>query len=332
MKFTEDVYEGSILSVIEELGYIYVPAENINRESYKNPLYTEDLFASLVRINPDLSLDVIDSAIFKLETIDTGTLVQRNRQFMNWLHNGIEVTYMELGEEKTSLVYLMDYENINNNSFTVINQWTVAGMNQNRRPDVVIFINGLPLVVVELKSGSSETADVGSAYRHIRNYQKDIPEPFVYNAFNIISDHTYSKAGTITADEEWYKEWKTVDGSYEDTRLAAYDVLFKGMLEKTRILDLIQNFILFENNTPEDIKIIAQYHQYYAVRKAVASTLKAQEDDGRAGVFWHTQGSGKSLSMVFYTKLLNQYLSNPTYVVITDRKDLDEQLYGQFSR
>jgi len=332
MKFTEDVYEGSILSVIEELGYIYVTAENINRESYKNPLYTEDLFASLVRINPDLSLDVIDSAIFKLENIDTGTLVQRNRQFMNWLHNGIEVTYMELGEEKTSLVYLMDYENINNNSFTVINQWTVAGMNQNRRPDVVIFINGLPLVVVELKSGSSETADVGSAYRQIRNYQKDIPELFVYNAFNIISDHTYSKAGTITADEEWYKEWKTVDGSYEDTRLAAYDVLFKGMLEKTRILDLIQNFILFENNTPEDIKIIAQYHQYYAVRKAVASTLKAQEDDGRAGVFWHTQGSGKSLSMVFYTKLLNQYLSNPTYVVITDRKDLDEQLYGQFSR
>lgn len=332
MNFTEDVYEGSILSVIEELGYDYASAENIDRESYKNPLYTEELFESLAQLNPTLPLDVIDSAIFKLGNIDVGTLVQRNRQFMDWLQNGMEVTYRHQGEDKTALVYLIDYEDVANNSFTVINQWTIAGVDQSRRPDVIIFVNGLPLVVIELKSGSSETADIGSAYRQIRNYQKDIPELFVYNAFNIISDHTYSKAGTITADEEWYKEWKTVDGSYEDTRYAAYDVLFKGMLEKNRLIDIIQNFILFENNTPEDIKILAQYHQYYAVRKAASSTLKATVDDGRAGVFWHTQGSGKSLSMVFYTKLLNQSLDNPTYVIITDRNDLDEQLYGQFSR
>lgn len=332
MSFTEEVYEGALLDLIQELGYEYISVGDTNREAYKNPLYMEELYESLTRINKDLPLDVIDSAIFNLQHIDAGSLVQRNRQFMDWLQNGMEVTYMDKGEEKTSIVYLMDYENIDNNSFVVINQWTVSGIDQTRRPDIVLFINGLPLVVMELKSASAENADISSAYRQIRNYQKDIPELFVYNAFNIISDHTYSKAGTITSTEEWYKEWKTVDGSYEDTRFAAYDVLFKGILEKTRMLDIIKNFILFEDNTPEDIKIMAQYHQYYAVKKAVASTLKAVETDGRAGVFWHTQGSGKSLSMVFYTKLLYKYLENPTYVIITDRNDLDEQLYGQFSR
>lgn len=329
---TEAVYEGSVLSVIEDLGYDYVSVSEIDRDSYKNPLYTDELFESLLRINPDLSFDVIDQAIFNLENIEAGSLIQRNRQFTDWLQNGMEVNYMELGEEKTSIVYLMDYENIDNNSFIIVNQWTVMGYDQSRRPDIIIFVNGLPLVVIELKSASSESADIDSAYRQIRNYQQDIPELFVYNAFNIISDHTYSKVGTITSDEEWYKEWKTVDGSYEDTRYAAYDVLFKGILEKNRFLDLIKNFIVFENNTPDDIKIMAQYHQYYAVRKAVASTLQAKDDDGRAGVFWHTQGSGKSLSMVFYTKLLMDYLPNPTFVILTDRNDLDEQLYGQFSR
>ncbi len=334
MSFTENIYEGAVLDVIQELGYTYVPAENIDRESYKNPLYMEELYQSLVRINKDLPLEVIDAAIFNLQHMDAGSLVQRNRQVMDWLQNGMEVTYMDKGEEKTAIVYLIDYdeENIDNNSFVVTNQWTVSGVDQVRRPDIVIFINGLPLVVVELKSGSAENVDISSAYRQIKNYQKDIPELFVYNAFNIISDHTYSKAGTITSSEEWYKEWKTIDGSREDTRIAAYDVLFKGMLDKTRILDIIKNFILFEDNIPEDTKIIAQYHQYYAVKKAVDSTLKAVDTDGRAGVFWHTQGSGKSLSMVFYVKSLYKYLENPTFVVITDRNDLDDQLYNQFAK
>lgn len=332
MYFTENIYEGSVLQVIRNLGYKYISAEDIERDSYRNPLYMKDLEESLAQINPDLDLDVISMAIFNLQNIDIGSLVQRNRIFMDWLQNGMEVSYMSMGEEKTAIVYLIDYDKIDNNIFTVVNQWTVAGINQNRRPDIVIFINGLPLVVIELKSGSSETADISSAYRQMRNYQMDIPDLFIYSAFNIISDHTYSKAGTITSTEEWYKEWKTIDGSYEDTRFAAYDVLFKGMLDKVRILDIIKNFILFENNSPEDIKIIAQYHQYYAVKKAVASTVKATQSDGRAGVFWHTQGAGKSLSMVFYTRLLYKYLDNPTFVVLTDRVDLDDQLYGQFSR
>jgi type I restriction enzyme R subunit len=332
MSFTESIYEGSVLEVIQNLGHNYISAEDIERDSYRNPLYMADLEESLSRINPGLDRDVLDKAVFNLQNIDAGSLVQRNRTFMEWLQDGMEVSYMHRGEEKTSTVYLVDYENIENNQFTVINQWTVAGPNQNRRPDIVLFINGLPLVVVELKSGSSETADISSAYRQMRNYQLDIPDLFIYNAFNIISDHTHSKVGTITSTEEWYKEWKTVDGSYEDTRFAAYDVLFKGMLAKDRILDIIKNFIVFEDNKPEDIKILAQYHQYYAVKKAVVSTVEATQADGRAGVFWHTQGAGKSLSMVFYTKLLYRYLDNPTFVILTDRVGLDDQLYGQFSR
>ncbi len=332
MSFTEDVYEGAVLDLLKDMGYRYISVEDIERESYKNPLYMEDLRESLLRINSDADLDIIESAIFKLQNIEAGSLVKRNKQFFEWLQNGIEVSYIEDGEEKTTIIYLVDYDDVDNNSFVVVNQWTVEGYDQKRRPDIIVFLNGLPIVVIELKSGIREDTNIDHAYRQIRNYQKDIEELFVYNAFNIISDHTESKAGTITSTEEWYKAWKTVDGSYEDTRFAAYDVLFKGMLDKKRLLDLIKNFIVFESNIPEDIKIIAQYHQYYAVRKAVVSTVRASQDDGRAGVFWHTQGSGKSLSMVFYTKLLQEYLESPTFVVITDRNDLDDQLYGQFSR
>ncbi|MFA5634593.1 MAG: type I restriction endonuclease [Anaerovoracaceae bacterium] len=191
MSFTESIYEGSVLEVIQNLGHNYISAEDIERDSYRNPLYMADLEESLSRINPGLDRDVLDKAVFNLQNIDAGSLVQRNRTFMEWLQDGMEVSYMHRGEEKTSTVYLVDYENIENNQFTVINQWTVAGPNQNRRPDIVLFINGLPLVVVELKSGSSETADISSAYRQMRNYQLDIPDLFIYNAFNIISDHTH---------------------------------------------------------------------------------------------------------------------------------------------
>ncbi len=185
MSFTEDVYEGSILEVIKELGYTYIPAENIDRDTYRNPLFMQDLSESLSRINPSQPLAVIDKAVFNLQHIDIGNLVQRNRQFFDWLQDGMEITFMDQGEEKTTIVYLIDYENVENNSFTVVNQWSVSGLDQTRRPDIVVFVNGLPLVVVELKSASAERADISSAYRQIRNYQKDIPELFVYNAFNI---------------------------------------------------------------------------------------------------------------------------------------------------
>ncbi len=217
-----------------------------------------------------------------------------------------------------------------NNLFHAINQWTVVE-NETKRPDVVIFVNGLPLVVVELKSCMREDTDFSDGYRQIKNYLHEIPSLFQYNAFCIISDLVDSKVGTITAGFDRYVDWKTVDGKYEETQFARYDVLLNGMLQPERFLNIVKHFILFSQDTPEDKKILAGYHQYFAVCKAVESTRNATETDGKGGVFWHTQGSGKSLSMVFYAGLLQQALDNPTIVVITDRNDLDDQLYAQFS-
>ena len=195
-----------------------------------------------------------------------------------------------------------------------------------------MFINGLPLVLIELKSPSREDTDVSEAYRQLRNYMIEIPTMFVYNAICVMSDHLTSKAGTITSGEDRFMEWKTKDGSYEDTQEAKFDTFFEGMFEQERLLDIIKNFICFSNDGLERIKILAAYHQYFAVKKAIESTKKAVVTDGKGGVFWHTQGSGKSLSMVFYAHLLQEALDSPTIVVLTDRNDLDDQLYGQFTR
>ena len=201
----------------------------------------------------------------------------------------------------------------------IINQWTVVEYSE-KRPDVIVFLNGIPVVAFELKSPSREETDASDAYLQLKTYQKEIPSLFIYNAFNVMSDLATSKAGTITAGEDRFMEWKTVDGSYENTQYAQWDTFLKGMFEKWRFLDILKNFICFSGET----KILAAYHQYFAVRKAIASTTKATETDGRGGVFWHTQGSGKSLSMVFYAHLLQEVLNSPTIVVLTDRNDLDD--------
>ena len=246
---------------------------------------------------------------------------------MNYLQNGIEVSYFHDGEHLAGIVKIVDFENIENNSFTVINQWTIIEYS-NKRPDVIVFVNGLPVVVFELKSPSREETDASDAFLQLKTYQKEIPSLFTYNAFCVMSDLATSKAGTITAGEDRFMEWKTIDGSYENTQYATFDTFIEGMFDKKRFLDILQNFICFSN----DAKILAAYHQYFAVRKAINSTKKATETDGRGGVFWHTQGSGKSLSMVFYTHLLQQALNSPTIVVLTDRNDLDDQLFGQFAK
>ncbi len=222
-------------------------------------------------------------------------------------------------------------KNPDNNDFTIANQWTVVE-NSEKRPDVVLFVNGLPLVVMELKSPSREETDASAAYRQLRNYMREIPSLFVCNAVCVTSDMTHSRAGTITSGEDRYMEWKTTDGSYENTQYAQFDTFFKGLFEKERFLDIIRNFICFHADGQNTSKILAGYHQYFSVKKAVESTCRATRTDGRGGVFWHTQGSGKSLSMVFYAHCLQQALESPTIVVITDRNDLDDQLYGQFTR
>lgn len=329
--YTEADYENSVIELFRnDLGYEYAYGPDIERDFY-SPLYEEVLLDSLYRLNRGLPDDAIQDALFKLKNFENGELVQKNAVFMDYLQNGIPVRYFVDGEERSSIVYLVDYKNPDNNSFIVANQWTFIE-NSNKRPDVILFLNGLPVVLVELKSPSREETDASEAYRQLRNYMKEIPSMFIYNAICVMSDQLTSKAGTITSGEDRFMEWKTKDGDYENTQYAQFDTFFEGMFQKERLLEIIKNFICFSNEGTNSFKILAGYHQYFAVRKAIESTKHATVTDGKGGVFWHTQGSGKSLSMVFYAHLLQQALDSPTIVVITDRNDLDDQLYGQFAK
>ncbi|GHT67996.1 DEAD/DEAH box helicase [Spirochaetia bacterium] len=363
--FNEANYENAVVSLLESIGYTHLYGPDIERD-YHNPLYLgagtliED---QIRRINPKAHTDAIEEAVKKLTLFQLGTLVQKNKTFIDYLQNGVEATYQDKGQTKTDIIRLIDYANPDNNTFHVINQWTVIE-NENKRPDIVVFVNGLPLVVVELKSCMREETDISHGYRQLKNYMRLIPSLFVYNTFCIISDLSHSRVGTITSDFDRYVDWKTINGDYEETKYALYHVLFEGMLEPNRFLDIIKHFILFSQDTPEDIKILAGYHQYFAVKKAVESTLRAsgysqkpkrhsniksgfpvdglmaaesmpeygkEKPDGKGGVFWHTQGSGKSLSMVFYTGLMQEVMNSPTFIVLTDRNNLDDQLFEQFS-
>lgn len=327
--YTEADYENSVIELFRnDLGYEYAYGPDIERDFY-SPLYEEVLLDSLYRLNRGLPDDAIQDALFKLKNFENGELVQKNAVFMDYLQNGIPVRFFVGGEERSAIVYLVDYKNPDNNSFIVANQWTFIE-NSNKRPDVILFLNGLPVVLVELKSPSREETDASEAYRQLRNYMQEIPSMFIYNAICVMSDQLTSKAGTITSGEDRFMEWKTKDGNYENTQYAQFDTFFEGMFQKERLLDIIKNFICFSNEGINTFKILAGYHQYFAVRKAIESTKHATVTDGKGGVFWHTQGSGKSLSMVFYAHLLQEALDSPTIVVLTDRNDLDDQLYGQF--
>ena len=329
--FSESEYEKAIIELYQQMGYDYVYGPDIERD-YTDPLYKNVLTSSIENINRGLSEVAIQEAIQKIENIENGSVVKKNTIFMDYLQNGVPVKYFENGEEKSAIVNLIDYNNVDNNNFVVSNQWTIEEHKDVKRPDVIIFINGIPVVVIELKSPTRDSVGWRDAYNQIRNYIDKIPCLFTYNAFCIVSDQTTTKAGTITSPLSRFMEWKTVDGDYEATQFADFQTLFKGMFDKGRLLDIIRNFICFSNDGRNEIKILAGYHQYFAVNKAVVSTQRATTTDGKGGVFWHTQGSGKSLSMVFYAQLLQKKLDSPTIVVITDRNDLDDQLYGQFAK
>ena len=327
--FREEDYEKSLIELFQnDLEYEYVYGPDIERDFY-SPFYEEVLIESLYRINHGATNDAIQDALFKLKNFENGELVQKNAVFMDYLQNGIPVRYFVDGEERSSIVYLVDYKNSENNSFVVANQWTFIE-NSNKRPDLILFLNGLPIVLMELKSPSREETDASEAYRQLRNYMQEIPSMFIYNAICVMSDQLISKAGTITSGEDRFMEWKTKDGNYENTQYAQFDTFFEGIFQKERLLDIIKNFICFSNEGINSYKILAGYHQYFAVKKAIESTKHATVTDGKGGVFWHTQGSGKSLSMVFYAHLLQEALDSPTIVVLTDRNDLDDQLYSQF--
>ena len=328
--YTEEDYENSIIELFQNMGYQHIYGPDVERD-YHSPLYTDVLFDALNHINPDMPDDAIAEAMFKLKNFENADLIQKNSVFMDYIQHGVEVHYYVKGEERSGLVYLIDYNNPSNNSYIVANQWTFIE-NSEKRPDVLLFINGLPVVLMELKSPSREETDVSEAYAQIRNYTHEIPSMFIYNCICVMSDLIVSKAGTITSGEDRFMEWKTKDGNYENTQYAQFDTFFEGIFEKERLLDIIKNFICFSDEGLKKYKILAGYHQYFAVRKAIQSTKRATETDGKGGVFWHTQGSGKSLSMVFYAHLLQEALNSPTIVVLTDRNDLDDQLYGQFAK
>ena len=328
--YTEDSYEKSIIQLFQQMGWRHVYGPDVERD-FTCPLYMDVLQDSLRRINPELPGDAIDDAGFKLLNFENGELAQKNEVFTDYIQNGIEVSYTEDGAPRSGIVYLVDYKNPDNNSFIVANQWTFIE-NSNKRPDIILFLNGLPIVLMELKSPSRSETDSSEAYKQIRTYMHEIPSMFVYNCICVLSDMALSKAGTVTSGEDRFMEWKTKDGNKENTQFASFDTFFEGIFEKPRLLDMVKNFICYSTEGVDRKKILAGYHQYFAVRKAIESTKRAVKTDGKGGVFWHTQGSGKSLSMVFYAHLLQCALDSPTIVVITDRNDLDDQLFGQFAK
>jgi len=355
--FTEDLLEEAAIEILQSLGYDYVFGPDISlggdyeeRLDYREVVLSSRVKDALFRINKGIPAEALEEAYRRIITFNSPMLEENNRSFHRLLTEGIDVSFAEDGNIRTKNVQIVDFseEGIKNNEFLVVNQFTIIE-NEERRPDLLIFVNGIPLVIIELKSASDENVGIESAYNQIQTYKKDIPSLFNYNAFCILSDGINAKAGTITSNEERYMNWRSIDGKVvEPLSNPQYEVMFGGMLQKHRLLDIIKNFILFQESSVDEkdengkklgdkktiIKIMAAYHQYFAVKKAVEKTKEATKEDGdrKIGVIWHTQGSGKSFSMVFYTAGLVRELNNPTIVVITDRNDLDDQLFSTFSK
>lgn len=355
LKFDEEMVELATLQILSELGYEHIKGADISpggeseeRESYSDVILKERVKNALFKINRNLPQGALDEAYRQIIAFNSPSLDENNKHFHNLMVNGIDVTFKENGETRTKKAYIIDFEDIENNDFIAVNQFTVVE-EETKRPDVVIFVNGIPLVVVELKSASDENVGIDEAYNQIQTYKRTIPTLFNYNAFCVLSDGINAKVGTLTSNIERYMNWRTVDGeSIASLQDAQYQVLFNGMLKRETLLDIIRGFILFQEAYVEEkdaggnkigdkkitIKILAAYHQYFAVKKAIEKTRLATRDNGdrKIGVVWHTQGSGKSFSMVFYTGSLIREFNNPTVLVVTDRNDLDDQLYQTFAK
>lgn len=350
---TEDIIERSAIALLQAQGWQYANGKEISpeglfceRDSFEQIVLKKRLEAAIARINPHIPLDAQIAALQKVLRIYSPELLHNNEEFHRLLVEKVKIPYQQNGYERSHEVALIDFENPELNEFLVVNQYTIVENNHNKRPDVLLFVNGIPLVVIELKNATDENADMDSAFRQIETYKAIIPSLFTYNAFCVISDGLECKAGSLSAGMDRYMAWKTVDGLKEASKFRPQlETLVKGMLQPATLLDIVRNFIVFEkmkNKDPESgivqiktIKKLAGYHQYFAVNKALESTVNASGETGdrRGGVVWHTQGSGKSLSMVFYAgKLITAHeMKNPTIVVITDRNDLDDQLFDTFA-
>lgn len=350
-KIFENDIEQFAIEQLQALGFEYIYAPEIapdgthpERENYHEVLLTKRVKAAIQKLNPSIPADAQEDALKELQRINSPDLIANNEVFHRMLTEGINVTYQKDGHKRGDLVWLIDFDKPENNEFIVANQFTIIEDNSNKRPDIILFVNGIPLVVIELKNASDENATIKSAYKQLQTYKAAIPSLFTYNALLIISDGLESKSGSLSAGYSRFMSWKTADGKKLASNLVSeLETMIKGQLNKNTLLDLIQYFTVFEKNKKADLKTgftsyetvkkIAAYHQYYAVNKAVVSSIIASKDEGdrKAGVVWHTQGSGKSLSMVFYSGKIVQRLNNPTILVITDRNDLDDQLFDTFA-
>ena len=382
-RITENTIEAFAINLLDKLGYEYIYApdiaydsENPERDSYEQVLLVNRLQNAVKRINPSIPVEVQAEALKEIQRIASPELLANNETFHRLLTEGIPVSKRVDGDDRGDRVWLIDFKNPYNNDFVVANQFTVIENGNNKRPDIILFVNGIPLVVMELKNATDENTTVRSAFKQIETYKAIIPSLFTYNGFVIISDGLEAKAGSISAGFSRYMAWRSADGKEEASHLVSQlETLIQGMLNKETLIDLIRHFIVFEKSKKEDtdgittistVKKLAAYHQYYAVNKAVESTLRATgfsatdgnkysvesprrmtmespesyglpgvqhqpHGDRKGGVVWHTQGSGKSLSMVFYTGKIVLALDNPTILVITDRNDLDDQLFDTFA-
>ena len=381
-KITESEIEQFAIELLEHQGYQYIYApdiapdsDNPKRSTFSDVLLLDYLKKAVARINPTIPADAREDAIKQIQRLNSPELIANNEAFHRMLTEGIKVSYHKDGADRGDIVWLVDFKNPDNNEFLVANQSTVIENNVNKRPDIILFVNGLPLIVIELKNPADETATatVTSAYKQLQTYKQAIPGLFTYNGFMIISDGLEAKAGSLSADLSRFMAWRSADGKTEASHLIGQmETLINGMLNKQTLLDIIRHFIVFDKSKKEDrktgittiqtIKKLAAYHQYYAVNKAVESTLRASgylvnkngtfhgvkvmeppeeydltsvdaqpAGDCKGGVVWHTQGSGKSLSMVFFTGKIVLALDNPTIMVITDRNDLDDQLFDTFA-
>jgi len=342
-KITENEIELFAIELLEKQGYEYIYAPEYER-NFEEVILKERLQNALTTINPSLEYEQIEYAVKEIERLHSTELLTDNETFHKMLTEGITVEKQVDGVTRGEIVKLIDFDDISNNDFVVANQFTIIENGVNKRPDLILFVNGLPLVVIELKNPVDENATITSAYKQIQTYKSTIPSLFTYNAFCIISDGLEAKAGTISAGLTRFMAWKSSDGKSEASKLVSQvETMITGMLNPVTLLDLVRNFIVYEKSTKEDsktgittietVKKLAAYHQYYAVNKAVERTMKASSANGdkKGGVIWHTQGSGKSLSMVFYTGKIVLALNNPTVLVITDRNDLDDQLFDTFA-
>ncbi|VUT28285.1 MAG: hypothetical protein SYNGOMJ08_00854 [Candidatus Syntrophoarchaeum sp. GoM_oil] len=338
-KITESEIEKFAIELLEKQGYQYIYAPDIapdsdtpERRSFEDVLLSDRLQTAVGRINPKIPAEAREDAIKQIQRLNSPELIVNNEEFHRMLTEGIKVSYQKDGNNRGDLVWLIDFKNPDNNDFIVTNQFTVRENGVNKRPDIILFVNGLPLVVIELKNPAEETATVKSAFKQLQTYKQAIPGLFIYNGFMVISDGLEARAGSLSAGFSRFMAWKTSDGKVEASPLIGQlETLIKGMLNKETLLDLIRHFIVFDKSKKEDketgiitiqtVKKLAAYHQYYAVNRAVGNTIKAASETGdrKGGVVWHTQGSGKSLSMVFFTGKIVLILDNPDVCKVAHR-------------